>query len=75
MTAVEVVTPTDRYGVSGSGYGLVGKVHRAAGSSETIEQAVLPYLIASDAALVDGKVDGDPTEGALPRATRLPRGS
>ncbi|MET9294066.1 HAD-IC family P-type ATPase [Streptomyces sp. NPDC003077] len=65
VTAVEVVTPTDRYTVSGSGYGLEGKVHHAVGSSVTIEQAVLPYLVASDAVLVDGDVVGDPTEGAL----------
>ena len=31
----------------------------------TIEDAILPYLMASDAKLVDGKVVGDPTEGAL----------
>ena len=30
-----------------------------------IEDAILPYLVASDAKLVDGKVVGDPTEGAL----------
>ena len=34
MTAVEVVDPTDRYTVSGTGYGLEGKVHHAAGSSD-----------------------------------------
>ena len=65
MTAVEVVDPTDRYTISGTGYGLEGKVHHAAGSAPTIEDAVLPYLVASDADLVDGKVVGDPTEGAL----------
>ncbi|MGW7551314.1 cation-translocating P-type ATPase, partial [Streptomyces rimosus] len=65
VTAVEVLTPTDRYTISGSGYGLEGTVHHAAGSSDSIEQAVLPYLVASDATLVDGKVVGDPTEGAL----------
>ncbi|MFD7662711.1 cation-translocating P-type ATPase [Streptomyces sp. NPDC059788] len=65
MTAVEVVSPTDRYTVSGTGYGLEGKVHHAAGSSDSIEQAILPYLVAGDATLVDGKVVGDPTEGAL----------
>jgi Ca2+-transporting ATPase len=63
MTAVEVVDPTDRYSVSGSGYELDGRVHHAAGSSDTIEAAILPYLVASDAELVDGKVVGDPTEG------------
>jgi Ca2+-transporting ATPase len=65
MTAVEVVDPTDRYSVSGTGYELEGRVHHAAGSSDTIEDAILPYVVASDAGLVDGKVVGDPTEGAL----------
>jgi Ca2+-transporting ATPase len=65
MTAVEVVHPAGRYTVSGTGYGLDGKVHRAAGSADAIESAVLPYLVASDARLVEGKVVGDPTEGAL----------
>ncbi|MER6258448.1 HAD-IC family P-type ATPase [Streptomyces sp900105245] len=65
MTAVEVVDPGDRYTVSGTGYGLEGRIHHAAGSSPGIEDAILPYLIANDARLVDGKVVGDPTEGAL----------
>ena len=65
MTAVEVVDPTDRYTITGMGYGLEGTVQHAAGSSNTIEAAILPYLVASDALLVDGKVVGDPTEGAL----------
>jgi P-type Ca2+ transporter type 2C len=65
MTAVEVVDPTDRFTISGSGYELGGSVHHAAGTSDTIEDAILPYVIASDAELVDGKVVGDPTEGAL----------
>jgi P-type Ca2+ transporter type 2C len=65
MTAVEVVNPTDRYTISGSGYELAGRVQHAAGSSDTIEDAILPYVVASDALLVDGKVVGDPTEGAL----------
>jgi Ca2+-transporting ATPase len=65
MTAVEVVTPTDTYTVSGSGYELTGKVHHAAGSAPSIEDAILPFVIAGDARLVDGRVVGDPTEGAL----------
>src|SRR5215467_11885991 len=65
MTAVEVAHPAGRYTISGTGYGLEGQVHRAAGSADAIEGAVLPYLVASDARLVDGKVVGDPTEGAL----------
>ncbi|MFI1064447.1 cation-translocating P-type ATPase [Streptomyces spororaveus] len=65
MTAVEVLSPTDRYTVSGTGYGLEGKVHHAAGSTAGIEDAILPYVVASDAKLVGGAVVGDPTEGAL----------
>ena len=40
-------------------------MHHAAGPPPSIEDAILPYLVASDAKLVDGKVVGDPTEGAL----------
>jgi len=65
MTAIEVIDPTDRFTISGSGYELEGEVHHAGGSSGTIEDAILPYVVASDAKLVDGKVVGDPTEGAL----------
>ncbi|MET8473009.1 HAD-IC family P-type ATPase [Streptomyces sp. NPDC004856] len=65
MTVVEVVDAFDRYTVSGTGYGLEGRIHHAAGSSPGIEEAILPHLVASDAALVDGEVVGDPTEGAL----------
>ncbi|MGZ4508005.1 MAG: cation-translocating P-type ATPase [Blastococcus sp.] len=65
MTAVEVIDSTDRFTISGSGYGLEGRIHHAAGTTDTIEDAILPYLVASDARLVDGKVVGDPTEGAL----------
>jgi P-type Ca2+ transporter type 2C len=65
MTAVEVLDPTDRYSISGIGYGLEGAVQHAAGSSDTIDAAILPYMIASDAKLVNGTVVGDPTEGAL----------
>jgi Ca2+-transporting ATPase len=65
MTAVEVVDPGHRYTITGSGYELEGTVTRAAGASENIEGAILPYLVANDATLVDGKVVGDPTEGAL----------
>ncbi|MET7526169.1 cation-translocating P-type ATPase [Streptomyces sp. NPDC005248] len=65
MTAVEILGPTDKFTVSGTGYGLEGRIHHAAGSSAGIEDAILPYVVASDAKLVDGAVVGDPTEGAL----------
>jgi P-type Ca2+ transporter type 2C len=65
MTAIEVLDPTDRYTISGSGYSLEGRVTHPAGGTDTIEDAILPYVVASDAKLVDGMVVGDPTEGAL----------
>ena len=65
MTAVELVDAVDRYTISGIGYSLEGNVQHAAGTSASIDDAVLPYIIASDAKLVNGTVVGDPTEGAL----------
>jgi soluble P-type ATPase len=46
-----VVNPTDRYTISGTGYGLDGQVHHAAGATADIEDSILPYLMASDAIL------------------------
>ena len=65
MTAVEVVDGTERYTVSGSGYELEGQLHHAAGAAKLADGAIAPYVVASDATLVAGKVVGDPTEGAL----------
>jgi P-type Ca2+ transporter type 2C len=65
MTAVELLDATDRYAISGRGYELEGKITHAAGSEPSMEDAILPYVVASDAKLVDGTVVGDPTEGAL----------
>src|SRR4029077_18507216 len=65
VTVVEVIDPSDRYSISGMGYGLDGDVEHAAGNTNTTEAAILPFMIANDAKLVDGKVVGDPTEGAL----------
>ena len=42
VTVVEVIDPTDRYAISGMGYGLDGDVKHAAGNTNTIEQAILP---------------------------------
>ncbi|MFN8621447.1 MAG: HAD-IC family P-type ATPase [Chloroflexota bacterium] len=65
MTAVEVVNPSDRFTITGIGYSTDGKVQHAVGAAAAIDDLVLPFVIASDATLVDGKVVGDPTEGAL----------
>jgi Ca2+-transporting ATPase len=65
VTASEVVGGADRWTISGSGYSLEGKITHAAGDTGSIDDAILPYVLANDAKLVDGKVVGDPTEGAL----------
>ena len=65
VTVVEVIDPTDRYAVTGMGYGLDGGIEHTVGNTKTIEAAILPFLMCNDAKLVDGKVVGDPTEGAL----------
>jgi Ca2+-transporting ATPase len=65
MTAVEVVDVSNRYTVSGIGYGLEGSVHHELGNAGTIDDAIVPFIVANDANLVDGKVVGDPTEGAF----------
>ena len=68
MTAVEVVDPTDQYTISGTGYSLEGTVQHAAGKSATIEDAILPYLVANDAKLVDGQGRRRPDRGCAARA-------
>ncbi|HEY7594773.1 MAG TPA: HAD-IC family P-type ATPase [Actinophytocola sp.] len=65
MTAVEVIDPGDQYTITGSGYSLDGRVQHAVGGSERIDDAILPFLVANDGKIIDGKVVGDPTEGAL----------
>ena len=65
MTAVEVVELGDRYRVTGTGYDLTGQVQHTAGRSDRLDLTILPFVVANDAELVDGRVVGDPTEGAL----------
>ena len=65
VTVVELVEPDNRFTISGTGYGLEGKVHRAAGSSDLSEDAIVPYVVANDATLTDGNLIGDPTERSL----------
>lgn len=65
MTVVEVLDPVDRYTVTGTGYSLMGKIQHIHGNTKTIDDVILPFIVASDAKLQDGKVVGDPTEGAF----------
>jgi P-type Ca2+ transporter type 2C len=66
MTAVELTIPGRRYSISGSGYSTQGTIKHVAGQPEVpMEQFLLPMLLASDAVVADGRLIGDPTEGAL----------
>ena len=65
MTVVQVIDGTDRFDVTGTGYELAGSIHHTAGRSAAIDPAIAPLVVASDAKLEDGKVVGDPTEGAF----------
>jgi len=65
MTVVEVLDLTDRWEITGTGYSLDGTVKHSIGASASIDDAILPFLIANDAKLENGRVVGDPTEGAM----------
>jgi Ca2+-transporting ATPase len=66
MTAIEMTIPGRRYVVSGGGYRTEGAIKRVAGQPDVpIEPFLLPMVLASDAVVTDGKLIGDPTEGAL----------
>ena len=68
VTVVEVVDPVDRYTVSGMGYGLEGEVKHAAGTSPSIDDAILPFVIANDATLAGRQGRGRPDRGSPARA-------
>jgi Ca2+-transporting ATPase len=66
MTAVRLSLPERRYRISGNGYATEGQITRVAGESEiALDSFLLPMVLASDAAVTDGTLVGDPTEGAL----------
>src|SRR5260370_37638953 len=64
MTAVEVVDPANRYTISGSGYGLEGRIPHPAGPSDTIEDADPPDAAARAPPPVRGAGARGPTHGA-----------
>ena len=66
MTATEMAIPGRRYTISGTGYGIEGKIERVAGDTDVpLDAFLLPCVLASDAVVKDGELIGDPTEGAL----------
>jgi Ca2+-transporting ATPase len=66
MTAVQMAVVGRRYAIEGRGYATEGQITRVGGETEIpLDQFLLPMVLASDAALSDGEMIGDPTEGAL----------
>ncbi|SDJ40121.1 Ca2+-transporting ATPase [Frankineae bacterium MT45] len=66
MTAVQMVLIGRRYAIEGSGYSTAGAITRVAGEAPvSLDQFLMPMVLASDAVVKDGELIGDPTEGAL----------
>ena len=65
MTAVEVIDAGDRYTSPAAAMSWRARSSTRWAARRRLRPAILPYLVASDAHLVNGRVVGDPTEGAL----------
>jgi Ca2+-transporting ATPase len=66
MTAVRMAVVGRQYRIEGSGYSSVGRITRVGGEDgASLDPFLLPMVLASDAEVHDGKLVGDPTEGAM----------
>jgi P-type Ca2+ transporter type 2C len=66
MTAVQMAVVGRRYTIEGTGYSAQGRITRVGGQPEiSLDEFLLPMVLASDAVLDNGELIGDPTEGAL----------
>jgi Ca2+-transporting ATPase len=67
MTARQLLLAGRRFTVTGEGYSTDGRIRTTDGSPppSTLDEALLPMALCSDAVLRDGAIVGDPTEGAL----------
>jgi Ca2+-transporting ATPase len=66
MTAVQMAVVGQRYAIEGLGYSAQGQVNRLGGQVEiSLDQFLVPMVLASDAVVRHGELIGDPTEGAL----------
>jgi P-type Ca2+ transporter type 2C len=66
MTAVQMAIVGHRFTISGEGYSTEGHISGEAGTGEVpLDRYLLPMALCADAVAKDGKLVGDPTEGAL----------
>jgi Ca2+-transporting ATPase len=66
MTAVQLTVLGRRYAVEGTGYATNGQITHVAGQPViSLDEFLLPMVLASDAVISGGELVGDPTEGAL----------
>jgi Ca2+-transporting ATPase len=65
MTAVRMAVVGRQYRVEGTGYSPEGRITRAGGDEASLDPFLVPMVLASDAVVRDGKLVGDPTEGAM----------
>src|SRR3954469_13339517 len=66
MTAVQMAIVGRRYAISGEGYQTTGQITHVAGQPDVaLDKLLLPMALCADAEVKDGKLVGDPTEGAL----------
>jgi Ca2+-transporting ATPase len=66
MTAARMYVVGRQYHVEGTGYSTEGKITRVSGvDGASLDTFLVPMVLASDAEVRDGKLVGDPTEGAM----------
>jgi Ca2+-transporting ATPase len=66
MTAVQMAVVGRRYAISGEGYSTDGQITHVGGQRPVpLDDLLLPMALCADAEVRDGKLVGDPTEGAL----------
>ena len=65
MTVTELVEGGDSFQVTGQGISDDGQILRVAGKDAGVDHLVLPFVVSNDATIRDGKVVGDPLEGAF----------
>ncbi|HHJ38191.1 MAG TPA: calcium-translocating P-type ATPase, PMCA-type [Methylothermaceae bacterium] len=65
MTARALYALGRTWRVSGEGYDFKGKIHPESGENADLSEIILPFAVCNDAKLADGRVVGDPMEGAL----------